>query len=94
MTQPEPPPPPATIGTNPKSADEVNGLIGIHLRGFAASRITISQDENFFSVTDLKAAPYYFSAAQEATIKSCFTDLNTALQAIDMTFIYQLVGMP
>jgi len=93
MTQPATPPPPATLGNNPKSADEVNGLIGTHLRGFTASKITIQQDQNFMSVTDLKAAPYYFSDTQEATIKSAISALNTALQAIDMTFIYQIIGI-
>jgi hypothetical protein len=42
MTIPvDPPPPPATIGTQPRNADEVNGLLGTHLRGFAANKVTI-----------------------------------------------------
>lgn len=92
MTQPTPPPP-ATVGTQPKSADEVNGLIGTHLRGFAANKIVVNQDQAWFAVTDLKAAPYYFSAEQEATLKSAIADLDTALDAIDMTFISQIIGI-
>jgi hypothetical protein len=90
---PEPPPPPTTIGTQPKSADEVNGLIGTHLRGFSASKITINQDAAWLAVTDLKEAPYYFAADQEATIKSAIADLDTALDAVDMTFISRIIGI-
>lgn len=95
MIPPEPPgpQPPATIGTNPKNADEVNGLLGTHLRTFLASKATVNQDQNFLSVTDLKVAPYYFTADQEATIKSAIIDLDTALDAIDLTFISRIVGM-
>lgn len=94
MTIPvEPPPPPATIGTNPRSADEVNGLIGVHLRGFLASRATINQDASFMAATDLKAAPYYFTADQETQIKSAIADLDANLDAIDLTFVSRIVGM-
>jgi hypothetical protein len=87
------PPPPATIGSQPKSADEVNNLIGTHLRGFVAARGTVHQDQDFFAATDLKAEPYYFSAAQEADLKTAISQLDAALQAIDMTFINRIVGM-
>jgi len=94
MTIPvEPPPPPTTIGTQPRNADEVNGLIGTHLRGFSASKITINQDAAWLAVTDLKGPPYYFSADQEATIKSAIADLDTALDAVDMTFISRIIGI-
>jgi len=91
--EPTPPPPPAIVGTQPRNADEVNGLVGAHLRGFVASRGTVHQDELFFSVTDLKAAPYYFTDQQEALLKSAISSLDTALQAVDMTFISRIVGM-
>lgn len=90
---PDPPQPPATIGTNPKNADEVNGLTGLHLREFLAVRVSIGQDENFMSATDLKAAPYYFTADQETQIKTAIASLNTSLEAIDLTFISRIVGM-
>lgn len=87
------PPPPAVIGTNPRNADEVNGLVGTHLRGFLSCRTTIAQDENFFGATDLKLAPYYFTADQETQIKTAVSQLNDALVAIDLTFIARIVGM-
>jgi hypothetical protein len=93
MTQPEQPPPPATVGTQPRSADEVNGLVGTHLRGFCASKVTIGQDHEFLSATDLMADPYYFTGEQETLIKSAIADLDTALDGLDMTFISRLVGM-
>jgi hypothetical protein len=93
MTIPVTPPPPATIGTNPKTADEVNGLVGTHLKGFLASQATIHQDQNFMAATDLKVAPYWFSAEQETDIKSAISTLDTSLQAVDLTFISRIVGM-
>lgn len=93
MTQPTPPPPPAVIGTQPRNADEVNGLVGTHLKGFIANKNAIGQDHDFFATMDLKGAPYYFTEQQETLIKSAIADLDTALDAVDMTFISQLVGM-
>jgi hypothetical protein len=93
MTQPTPPPPPAVVGTNPRNADEVNGLTGTHLRSFLNVRAMIEQDESFMGATDLTAAPYYFTEDQQTQIKSAVTTLNTALQAVDLTFISRVVGM-
>jgi len=93
MTQPTPPPPPATIGTQPRNADEVNALIGTHLRGFAASKVTINQDHAWLVTVDLKEAPYYFTQAQEDSLKSGIADLDTALDAVDMTTISRIIGM-
>lgn len=93
MTQPAPPPPPTTVGTQPKNADEVNALVGVHLRGFCATKVTIGQDREFLAATDLQASPYGFSADQETLIKSAIADLDTALDGVDMAFISRLVGM-
>jgi hypothetical protein len=93
MTIPVEPTPPATIGTNPKNADEVNGLIGTHLRGFLSVLHQIEQDHDFCDAQDLKVAPYYFAQSQEDTLKSAVNGLNTALQAIDLTDINRVVGM-
>jgi hypothetical protein len=92
MTQPTPSPP-ATIGSQPKSADEVNNLVGTHLRGFCASRVTIHQDQEYFLATDLTGAPYYFSTDQQTDLKTAISQLDVALQAVDMTFINRIVGM-
>lgn len=85
--------PPATIGTAPADAYAVNQIIGAHLRAFATSKLTVGQDHEWLGVTDLKAAPYFFSQEQEATIKSAVADLDTALDAIDMTFISRIIGL-
>jgi hypothetical protein len=93
VTIPPEPTPPATIGTQPKNADEVNALLGTHLRGFAANKVTINQDAAWLAVTDLKAVPYSFSDEQEATLKSAIADLDTALDSVDMTFISRIIGI-
>jgi hypothetical protein len=93
MTQVEIPPPPATVGSQPKTADEVNATTGAHLRGFINYKDAVHQDQGFFGGTDLKAAPYYFSADQETELKSAISQLDQALQAVDMTFINRIVGM-
>jgi len=92
-TEPTQPPPPATVGTQPRNADEVNGLVGTHLRGFAASKMAVHTDQEFFLATDLKVAPYWFTADQETLIKSAVAGLDASLQAVDMTFISRIIGM-
>ena len=93
MTQPAEPQPPSTIGTQPRSADEVNGLVGTHLRGFIANKNAIGQDHDWLVTVDLKVAPYYFTQEQEDSIKSGIGDLDASLDAVDMTTISRLVGM-
>lgn len=91
--EPTTPPPPETVGTAPRSAAEVNGLVGLHLKDFLRVAVIINQDQEWLLPTDLKVAPYYFSADQETLIKSALGDLDTALDSIDRTFISRLVGM-
>ena len=93
MSQPEPPPPPAVVGTQPTDANTLNLLVGTHLRTFMQSRATINQDASFLAATDLKAFPYGYSADQETLIKSAIADLDTTLDGIDLTFISRIVGM-
>ena len=94
MTVPtDPPPPPATVGTAPETAYAVNQIIGQHLRAFSQNKLTVGQDHNWLNTVDLKAAPYYFDASQETLIKSAIADLDTALDAIDMTFISRIIGL-
>lgn len=90
---PDPTAPPEVIGTNPKNANEVNGTTGVHLKQFLQIRAIIEQDESFMAQADLTVAPYYFTADQSTQIKSAVAGLNTALQAIDLTFISRVVGM-
>jgi hypothetical protein len=91
--EPTTPPPPETVGTAPRSASEVNGLVGLHLKDFLRIKTIINQDQEWFLPTDLKIAPYYFTEEQETLIKSAFADLDTALDALNLTFISRLVGM-
>lgn len=90
---PQEPQAPATIGTQPQTAAEVNALIGMHLRSFLEVRGRVGQDKEWLAVSDLKAAPYYFTDQQEAVLKSAITDLDTVFDGIDLTFISQIVGM-
>ena len=89
----ETPTAPLTIGLAPQSAGEVNNSIGVHLRGFTDLKATINGDHAWLEATDLKAAPYGFTAEQETLIKSAIADLDTALDALDMTFISRLIGL-
>lgn len=93
MSLPPEPSPPATVGTQPKNADEVNALTGLHLRDFLRAKAAVNQDQDFFLATDLKLAPYYFTADQETLLKSAIGSLDTALDAIDLTFVNRIVGM-
>ncbi len=90
MTQPAPP---ATVGTQPENATVLNLLVGQHLRTFVQAKLIVGQDADFFVATDLTAAPYFFTTEQETLIKSAVADLDTALDAIDMTFINRVIGM-
>jgi hypothetical protein len=94
MTIPtDPPPPPVTVGLAPLNAQEVNNLVGSHLRGFMAMKVTVGQDHDWLATCNLQEAPYYFAADQETLLKSAINDLDTALDAIDTTFISRLIGM-
>jgi len=93
MTPPETPLPPETIGTQPKNADEVNMLVGTHLRGFIANKNAIGQDHDWLVTVDLKVPPYNFTQAQEDSLKSGIGDLDASLDTVDMTTISRIVGM-
>jgi hypothetical protein len=93
MTIPETPPPPAVTGTAPRTADEVNGIIGLHLRQFKSLKAIIGNDQEWLVACDLQAAPYHFTADQETLLKSAIFGLDTSLDGVDMTFINRLVGM-
>jgi hypothetical protein len=85
--------PPETVGLDPKNANEVNIQIGTHLQSFVSIKETIGHDEGWLAGADLKVDPYNFTADQETLIKSAIAQLNTNLDAIDMTFINRLTGL-
>ena len=91
MIPPEPTPP-DTIGTNPRNAAEVNGIIGTHLRDFLKMKTVINQDAEWLSVADLKVAPYHFTQDQEDDLKSAVNSVDTPLDGIDLTFVNRVVG--
>ena len=93
MTIPSTPAPPSTVGTQPESAFAVNQIIGQHLRAFVAAKGSVGQDHDWLGTVFLQEPPYYFTAEQETLIKSAIADLDTALDAIDMTFISQIIGL-
>jgi len=93
MTVPQDPTPPAVVGSAPLNAQEVNNLVGAHLRKFVDVKNTINQDRDWLAAIDLKLAPYYFTDEQETLIKSAVLGLDTDLDTIDMTFITRLIGM-
>lgn len=91
------PPPPmfasTTVGLNPNNSTELNYAIGNHLRVFVDTRETIAHDYNSLLGKDLKTDPYNMSEEDETLVKSALSELHTALQAVDMTFINRLTGL-
>ena len=80
-------------GLTPKTADEINNNVGVILRRFVDDKESVSHMRENLAGLDLQAEPYLMSAEDETLIKSAINDLDTALDAIDMTFINQLVGV-
>jgi hypothetical protein len=80
-------------GTTPKTADEINNLVGVHLRQFVDIQEIIFHDFSSLSGLSLTAPPFEMSASDETDIKTAINGLNTALQAVDMTFIDRLTGL-
>ena len=81
------------VGLSPRTADEVNNLIGTHMRQFIDVQNAIGGDQEWLSSANLQAEPYLMTAEDETLIKSAVADLNTALDGVDMTFISRLVGL-
>lgn len=80
-------------GLAPKTADEINNNVGVILRRFVDDKESISHLRESLAGVDLKAEPYLMSAEDETLIKSAINDLDTALDAINMVWINQLVGL-
>ena len=80
------------VAVGPANSDDLK-VVQMLSQAFAQSKGVVNQDHEWLNVTDLKGPPYYFDAAQEATLKSAVADLDTALDAIDMTFISRIIGL-
>ena len=83
-----------TAGLAPTSAYEVNANVGQVLRNFTDVRALIHQHWAWLQAEDLKVPPYDMDPDDETLIKSALGPLDTDLQAIDMTFISRLIGLP
>jgi len=81
-------------GLAPQSANEVNMNVGQVLRQFTDVRGLVHQHWLWLQAEDLKVAPYNMTADDETLIKSALGPLDTSLQAVDMTFISRLIGLP
>lgn len=80
-------------GGNPSSAAEVNSYVGSLLRQFQNLRDQVARSQLWMAANDLKTAPYSMTSGDEANIKSAISGLNTALGAVDTTFIKRLDGL-
>lgn len=80
-------------GLTPGSAAEINNNVGVILRRFVDDKESVNHLAANLAPLDLKAEPYLMSAEDETLIKSAVNALDTALDAVDMTFIDRLVGM-
>lgn len=88
-----PPPPTPPTGLSPRTADEVNNNVGVVLRRFVDAQRSVNQTQASLAGVDLKAEPYLMTPEQETLIKSALNDLDADLDAVNMTFINQLVGI-
>jgi len=82
-----------TVGLTPKTADEINNQVGYILRQFTDIKESVNHLADSLAPLDLQAEPYMMSAEDETLIKSAVNGLDTALDAVDMTFVVRLTGM-
>lgn len=80
-------------GLEPKSADEVNANLSTRLRNFVNIREGVFRDNSWLVGVSLQQPPYEMSAEDETNLKTAFSQLNTDLQALDMTFVMRCVGL-
>lgn len=80
-------------GLSPNNASEVNISVGQLCRQFTQVKEAVHRQQGWLVATDLKAEPYLMSADDETLLKSAVSTLDTALEAVDMTFINRLTGL-
>jgi hypothetical protein len=81
-----------TAGNYPQTNNEVNVLVAGVCRQFVLFQQQVARNQATMAAIDLKIAPYSFSSGDEANLKSALSGLNTALAAIDRTFIDRVTG--
>lgn len=80
-------------GLTPAGAAELNNQVGSILRQFVSIKESVSHMQANLAPLDLTAPPYDMGTEDDLTIKSAVNGLDTALDAIDMTFIDRLIGV-
>lgn len=83
----------AVEGLMPASNNDVNVSVGSMLRNFVSLQDQVHRMHNVLVGINLTAAPFSFTAQQAADITTSVANLDTSLQAVDMTFINRLVGL-
>lgn len=81
------------IGLDPQTAADVRVAVGGLLRQFVITREQVARYQASLAGFDLTQPPYSMGAIESATIGSALNGLNTALQAVDLTFINELTGL-
>lgn len=82
------------VGLSPQTAADVNNNTGSVCRSFVTTRDNVHSQQEWLLATDLTATPYNMDPADQTTIKSALSTLDAALQAVDMTFVSRLIGLP
>lgn len=82
------------VGLSPINAAELNNSVGQILKSFSSNRALVHQQQSWLAAEDLKVPPYNLTPDDETLIKSAMSVLDTDLQAVDMTFISRLIGLP
>jgi hypothetical protein len=90
-----PPPyvPPARVGMNPMTGDEVNMSVGQMLRDFTVLKEKVGHYQAWLAGAVLTDPPYKMDPDLETLIKSAVNGLDSSLDGVDMTFINRLVGI-
>jgi hypothetical protein len=81
-----------TIGTNAQTNNDINLAVGGTCRQFLLFKAQVARLQATLAGLTLTTAPFTFSANDEAVLKSAINGLNTALVAIDVTFINECAG--
>ena len=80
-------------GLTPKTADEIHYQVGTLLRQFVDLKERISQQQASLAPLVLTDPPYEMPSEDETLLKSAINQLDTELDAMDMTFVNRLVGL-
>lgn len=80
------------VGTLPANNNDINLAVGGLCRQFLLFKDSVAACQAMLASLTLQTPPYTFDSTSEANIKSAISGLNTALQAIDVTFVNRVAG--